>query len=121
MPKFIIIEEHPDFGSASRRAKALAVRFRERTGIQRSSRGWAVLASSAVLSALVPLGTEQRNKGTPTYLHLFSKGVSSNGATRVGTGQGSMRATKFQGTAGYVTRMSGAVGESGRGVSSYPD
>jgi len=59
MPKFIIIEEHPDFGSASRRAKALAVRFRERTGIQRSSRGWAVLASSAVLSALVPLGTEQ--------------------------------------------------------------
>jgi hypothetical protein len=39
MPEFLIIEEHPDFGSASRRAK--------------------VLASSAVLSALVPPGTEQ--------------------------------------------------------------
>ena len=49
------------------------------------------------------------------------KNVSSNGATRVGTGQGSMRATKFQGTAGYVTRMSGGVGGRGREASSYPD
>lgn len=59
MPEFLIIEEHPDFGSASRRAKELAVRFTERTGIERSSKGWAVLASSAVLSALVPPETEQ--------------------------------------------------------------
>ena len=47
--------------------------------------------------------------------------VSSNGAARVGTGQGSMRAPKFQGTAGYVTRMSGGVGGRGREASSYPD
>ena len=47
--------------------------------------------------------------------------VSSNGAARVGTGQGSMRSTKFQGTAGYVTRMSGGVGGRGREASSYPD
>ena len=49
------------------------------------------------------------------------KVVSSNGAARVGTGQSSMRATKFQGTAGYVTRMSGGVGGRGREASSYPD
>ncbi len=47
--------------------------------------------------------------------------VSSNGATRTGTGQGSMRSRKFQGTAGYVTRMSGGVGGRGREASSYPD
>ena len=49
------------------------------------------------------------------------KGVSSDGAARVGTGQGSMRETKCQGTAGYVTRMSGGVGGRGREVPSYPD
>ena len=32
-----------------------------------------------------------------------------------------MRATMFQGTAGYVTRMSGGVGGRGREASSYPD
>jgi hypothetical protein len=32
-----------------------------------------------------------------------------------------MRDTKFQGTAGYVTRMSGGVGGRGREASSYPD
>lgn len=47
--------------------------------------------------------------------------LSSNGAARTGTGQGSMRSTKFQGTAGYVTRMSGGVGGRGREASSYPD
>ena len=49
--------------------------------------------------------------------------VSSNGAARTGTKatQGSMRGTKFQGTAGYVTRMSGGVGGRGREASSYPD
>ena len=47
--------------------------------------------------------------------------VSSNGAARVGTGQGSMRSTKFQGTAGYVTCMSGGVGGGGRETFSYPD
>ena len=49
------------------------------------------------------------------------KVVSSNGAARVGIGQGSMRETKCQGTAGYVTRMSGGVGGRGREASSYPD
>ena len=49
------------------------------------------------------------------------KVVSSNGAARIGRGQGSMRATKFQGTAGYVTRMSGGVGGGGREAFSYPD
>ena len=47
--------------------------------------------------------------------------VSSNGAARIGTSQGSMRSTMFQGTAGYVTRMSGGVGGRGREASSYPD
>lgn len=37
------------------------------------------------------------------------KVVPSNGAVRIGTGQGSMRLAKFQGTAGYLTRMSGGV------------
>ena len=32
-----------------------------------------------------------------------------------------MREAKFQGTAGYVTRMSGGVGGRGREASSYPD
>ena len=49
------------------------------------------------------------------------KVVSSNGTARVGTGQGSMRSTVMQGTAGYVTRMSGGVGGRGREASSYPD
>ena len=49
------------------------------------------------------------------------KDVSSDGAARVGTGQGSMRDTKVQGTAGYVTRMSGGVGGRGREASFYPD
>jgi len=49
------------------------------------------------------------------------KVVSSNGAARVGKGQGSMNTTKFQGTAGYVNRMSGGVGGSGREASSYPN
>ena len=47
--------------------------------------------------------------------------VSSDGAARTGTGQGSMRSTVIQGTAGYVTRMSGGVGGRGREVPSYPD
>jgi hypothetical protein len=49
------------------------------------------------------------------------KTVSSNGVARVGKGQGSMRSLMFQGTAGYVTRMSGGVGGRGREASSYPD
>lgn len=32
-----------------------------------------------------------------------------------------MRETMFQGTAGYVTRMSGGVGGRGREAFSYPD
>ena len=47
--------------------------------------------------------------------------VSSNGASRVGNGPGSMRETVIQGTAGYVTRMSGGVGGRGREVPSCPD
>lgn len=35
------------------------MRFKERTGIERSPTGWAVLASSAVLSALAPPETEE--------------------------------------------------------------
>ena len=49
------------------------------------------------------------------------KAVSSNGAARTGTGQGSMSSTMFQGTAGYVTHMSGGVGGGSREASSYPD
>ena len=47
--------------------------------------------------------------------------VSTNGAAQVDIGHGSMRATVIQGTAGYVTRMSGGVGGRGREASSYPD
>ena len=49
------------------------------------------------------------------------KVVSSNGVARIGSGQGSMRETTFQGTAGYVTRMSGGVRGRGREASSYLD
>ena len=49
------------------------------------------------------------------------KVVSSNGAARVGISQGRMRSAALQGTAGYVTRMSGGVGGRGREASSYPD
>ena len=47
--------------------------------------------------------------------------VSSDGAARIGADQGSMRTTVIQGTAGYVTRMSGGVGGGGREAFSYPD
>jgi hypothetical protein len=50
-----------------------------------------------------------------------SKIVSSHGAARVGKGQGSMRSTQCQGTAGYVTRLSGGVGGGGCEAFSYPD
>ncbi len=49
------------------------------------------------------------------------KDVSSDGAARTGTGQGSLRSPSLQGTARYVTRMSGGVGGRGREASSYPD
>ena len=49
------------------------------------------------------------------------KVVSSNGVARTGTGQGNMRSTTCQGTAGYVTRMSGGVRGGGREAFSYPD
>lgn len=52
---------------------------------------------------------------------IARKTGSLNGAARTGSGQGSMRSTVTQGTAGYVTRMSGGVGGSGREASSYPD
>ena len=65
-----------------------------------------------------PMAIEQ-NAGTESG--TACKNVSSNGAARTGTGQGSMRRTVVQGTAGYVTRMSGGVGGRGREASSYPD
>ena len=71
----------------------------------KQERAWSVAAES---NASVIAGTACKN-------------VSSNGAARVGVGQGSMRETKFQGTAGYVTRMSGGVGGGSREASSYPD
>lgn len=40
---------------------------------------------------------------------IARKIVLSNGVDRTGNSHGSMKSTKFQGTAGYVTRMSGGV------------
>lgn len=55
MSALSVLEEHPDFASASRRAKELAVRFSQRTGIERIPEGWAVLVSQDVLSAHAPV------------------------------------------------------------------
>ena len=44
-----------------------------------------------------------------------------HGKVAVVNRQGSMRPTFIQGTAGYVTRMSGGVGGRGREVPSYSD
>lgn len=55
MAALLVFEEHPDFASASRKAKELAVRFKTSTGIERSSEGWAVLVPQEVLTALTPL------------------------------------------------------------------
>ncbi len=65
-----------------------------------------------------PVAAEQNSS---TQSGTTCKVVSSNGASSAGTSKGSMRSTKFQGTAGYVTRMSGGVGGRGRETSSYPD
>ncbi len=65
-----------------------------------------------------PMAPEQN---ASTKCGTACKVVSSNGAARTGTSQGSIRATKFQGTAGYVIRMSGGVGGGGREAFSYPD
>jgi|GEM_PF-5586737 len=46
------------------------------------------------------------------------KVVSSNGAARICTGQGSMRSTMFLGTAGYMTRVADGVERRGREASS---
>lgn len=48
-----VAEEHPNFISASRRAKELAAQFQECVGIERTPTGWAVLTSSSVLVTLV--------------------------------------------------------------------
>ncbi|MEN3373160.1 hypothetical protein [Dechloromonas sp. ZS-1] len=55
MAALLVFEEHPDFASASRKAKELAVRFKTSTGIERSSEGWAVLVPQDVLTALTPV------------------------------------------------------------------
>ena len=55
MPALSVLEKYSDFPSASRRAKELAVRFSQRTGIERNQEGWAVLVSQDVLSALLPV------------------------------------------------------------------
>lgn len=55
MAALLVFEEHPDFASASRTAKELAVRFKTSTRIQRSSEGWVVLVPHDVLTALTPL------------------------------------------------------------------
>lgn len=52
---------------------------------------------------------------------IACKVVSANGAARVSKGQGSMRSTAIQCTAGYVSRMPGSVRGRGRGASSYSD
>lgn len=61
----------------------------------------------------------EQNAGTESG--TACKNVSSNGLARIATGQGSMRPTIMQGTARYVTRMSGGVGGRGREAFSYPD
>jgi hypothetical protein len=52
MSDLLIVEEYPDFFSASRRAKELAIQFKECTSIQRAGTGWAVLASGALATVL---------------------------------------------------------------------
>lgn len=51
----------------------------------------------------------------------MAKRIGPEKIMRTGTGQGNMSSRKFQGTTGYVTRMSGAVGGGGREASIYPD
>lgn len=55
MTALLVLEEHPDFASASRKAKELAVRFKNCTGVERSPEGWAVLVPQDVLTALAPI------------------------------------------------------------------
>ena len=55
MSALSVLEEYPDFASASHRAKELAIRYSQRTGIEQSPEGWAVLVSQDVLSALAPI------------------------------------------------------------------
>ena len=43
------------------------------------------------------------------------------GLSELAPGQGSMRTTVIQGTAGYVTHISGGVGWRGHEIPSYPD
>lgn len=53
MTEYLVIEKHPDFASASRRAMELAMRFQESTSVQRNqSVGWNVLGSSFMLTEL---------------------------------------------------------------------
>jgi hypothetical protein len=54
MAELVVIEQHPDFSSASRRAKELAERYTECASIERSSMGWAVLASPVIFYSLNP-------------------------------------------------------------------
>lgn len=54
MAELVVAEDHLDFAAACRRAKELAARYQERTGVERSSKGWAVLVSRTTLLAISP-------------------------------------------------------------------
>ena len=56
MEKLVVIEEHPDYETASFRAKKLAGKLSICTGVGRSSTGWTVLAPPTLLPAkpLIP-------------------------------------------------------------------
>lgn len=56
--KLVVIEEHKDFATASRRAKELAIQYNECTGIEFKAIYWNVLASEAVLSVISKYNAE---------------------------------------------------------------
>jgi hypothetical protein len=59
MRELVPVEDYPDFPSASRRAKELAIRFKKHTSIQRTDAGWVVLVSNTVSAALRPSVEEE--------------------------------------------------------------
>ena len=53
MAEYFVIEDYPDFASTSRRARELALQFKETTSIHRDgSMGWEVRVSANIISAL---------------------------------------------------------------------
>ena len=72
MINLIVFEQHPEFISASRRARDLALLFHATTGVARAIVGWTVLVSPAVMASLAPSDDDSVQDAGDDYSVLYN-------------------------------------------------